>query len=172
MGAKAGITFDIDISPSPMLFMAEQHALAVDIRSFREPLKRAIQGVLGPSFRHNFEVGGRPSWAPLSEETVRRKAQQGASDPGKILVETGKLARVAGQLNIWEINGQQGEAHVAELPGAEYGAFHQSGFTHHRGGEVPAREFLVIQPQDMDEIEQVFDIWVRERFRRKGWMVA
>lgn len=172
MAITTGIKFDIDISPSPVMFAAEQAALAVDIRSFREPLKRSIQAVLGPSFRHNFEVGGRPAWAPLKDVTIERKERTGAANPSQILVHTGKLRRVAGQLNIWEINGIQGEAHVSRLPGAEYGSFHQSGFTHHMGNEVPAREFLVIQPQDEAEIEQVFDIWVRERFRRKGWLVA
>lgn len=173
MATSTGVTFDIDIYPSPVLFMEEQLALAIDIRSFREPLKRSIQAVLAPSFRHNFEVGGRPSWAPLAETTIVRKTNKGSKNPEKILVDTGKLARVAGQLNIWEINGIQGEAHVSNLPGAEYGRFHQSGFYHHESGNfVPAREFLVIQPLDEEEIELVFDIWVRERFRRRGWKVA
>ncbi len=173
MASSTGISFDFDIFPSPTLFMAEQLALSVDIRSFREPLKRSIQAVLGPSFRHSFDVGGRPSWEPLTETTIERKVAKGSRNPEKILVDTGKLQKVAGQLNIWEINGIQGEAHVESLPGADYGRFHQSGFTHNvSGNQVPAREFLVIQPQDENEIELVFDIWVRERFRRHGWRVA
>lgn len=155
------VDFDIALSPPGWVMAADFATLGLDIRSHREPLKRAVQGVLAGSFRYNFDVGGRPGWEPLAESTVQIKHDLGY--PPDILVRTGKLKRVAGQLNIWTITRE--EAYVTQLPGAEYGEFHQSGTKH-----MPAREFMVIQPSDEVEIEQVFETWLLQRFGRRGFI--
>lgn len=163
---KAGFKFDIDISPSPTVFITEMELLGNEIRSFREPLKRVVQKVMAPSFRENFESEGRPSWAPLAALTLAKKAAKGA--PPDILVESGKLKKVAGQLNIWKIEGGYGggnaEAYVSQFPGAEYGQYHQSGTS-----KMPARPFAVFQEDDIDQIEQVFNDWLGERLRARGF---
>lgn len=159
------ISLDIDFDPMPTLYAHSMYELALDIRSYREPLKRAIQGVLSPSFRHSFDTGGRPPWEPLSESTIERKTAKGVAQPDKILVETGALRRVVSQLNIWTINGPAGEAFVSTLPGTEYGEFHLDGTEH-----MPARPFLEITPADEEEIVEVFDRWILERFARHGWL--
>ena len=166
-GEVSGLAFEIDFDPSPAVFALEMEILGREIRSFREPLKRSIQKVLGPSFRQNFDVGGRPTWAALSPETIRTKTQKGSRNPEQVLVDTGKLRRVAGQLNIWKIEGgylaDEARAYVNDLPGAEYGAVHQFGNDH-----IPQREFLVIQPEDEVAIEDVFGTWLDERLALYG----
>lgn len=152
--------FDVTILP-PVEFLIQDFAeLGLDIRSFREPLKRAVQGVVAPSIQYNFDVEGRPPWAPLADVTVEEKQRLGY--PPEILTRTGKLRRVAGQLNAWTIT--QEDATMTNLPGADYGRFHQDGTRF-----MPAREFAIIQdPEDVDEIEKVFEQWLTERFIRKG----
>lgn len=152
---------DVDIVPPPSFIAANFRDLGLDIRSFREPLKRSIQGVVAPSIQLNFDVEGRPmGWAALAKKTVDYKSSHGY--PPDILTRTGKLKRVAGQLNAWTIT--QEDAVMTNLPGAEYGVFHQDGTRF-----MPAREFAIIQdPDDVDEIEEVFSDWLAERFIRKG----
>lgn len=154
--------FDFEVSFLPPLGMiaADFHALGLDIRSFREPLKRSIQQVVAPSIQTNFDVGGRPEWEPLAEKTLEDKARLGyPSDP---LVRTGKLRRVAGQLNAWTLTSE--DATMTQLSGVDYGEFHQDGTQF-----MPAREFAIIQdPDDVDAIQQVFENWLEERFIAKG----
>jgi phage gpG-like protein len=180
----ARIAMDIQIDPAPMLMMRKFDGLAKDVRSFREPLKRAIQKVMAPSFQKNFDVGGRvppngAKWVPLSAFTVKMK---GHAQP---LVRSGKLRRVAGQLNIWTIQGQgqEGRAFISGLPARTwYGIMHQSGaFGAARlgqlkprtltigdalPGEVPARPFFVVQKEDYEKVGEIFEDWVDERRRR------
>ena len=160
---KYGAPVDIDISLTPpgWVMAANFTSLGLDIRSFREPLKRAVQGVLAGSFQYNFDVGGRPGWEPLAESTVKQKHDLGY--PPDILIRTRKLRRVAGQLNIWTLTRE--EAYVTQLPGAEYGEFHQSGTKF-----MPAREFMVIQMNDEVEIEQIFETWLIQRFGIRGFI--
>ena len=152
---------DLDITIMPTQVGKDYAALARDVRSFREPLKRSVKQVMGPSFRKNFEVGGRPTWPPLADETLRIKAQQ--NYPDDILIRTGKLRRVAGQLNLWSFS--KDDARVVTIPpGAEYGQFHMSGTKW-----MPAREWMGFQSEDVDKIEQVFVEWIQERAARRGW---
>lgn len=174
--------------------------LGVDIRSFREPLRRAIKNVMGPSIRRNFDEGGRPPWDDLSEFTLAMRAQEGTGD--QILVRSGKLRKVAGQLNIWSITPTS--AVVSDLPQAVwYGKVHQEGYgglsaskaadvlLKHKGNitkaareiasskvasfgtktspDIPARPFLVIQPEDETAIEETFIAWLDERVALTMW---
>lgn len=152
--------FDVDLSPPAAIIAANFAAYGLDIRSFREPLKRSIQQVLAPSFRRNFVEGGRPEqWDELSDITLARKAALGQDlSP---LVATRTLMRVAGQLNIWHLTSE--EAYVDQLPNAEYGRFHMTGTEF-----MPSRPFLVIQPEDEEEIEEVFVQWLFQRAMAKG----
>src|SRR5690554_865585 len=114
----------IDYDPEPTLLARQFYSLAGDVRvrSLREPLRRAIREVIGPAFRENFAVGGRPrAWAPLAESTVRNK---GHATP---LIDSGTLQRIAGQLNLWTIDGVKGEARAENLGKAFYGLLHQVG---------------------------------------------
>lgn len=136
----------------------DMRQLAGDIRSFREPLKLAIQGVLAPSIRKNFDEGGRPAWPELADATIKRKKR----NKDKILVESGKLRRVASQYNSWTVTTNSATLDV--LPGAEYGSFHETGTKN-----MPERPFSTIQSDDADEVELVFEIWLRRRARARNF---
>jgi phage gpG-like protein len=176
MARGTRINLDIRIDPVPLIMARGIEGFGKDIRSYKEPLTRAIKQVLSPSFKKNFEVGGRPKWTPLAEYTVKEK---GHSRP---LERSGVLKQVAGQFNIWTIQGPQGRAFVSRLPDrAWYGAIHQAGSVRARQsmnksvvdlpnpvGEIPARPFLVVQPEDVNKIKEVFATWAAERARARG----
>lgn len=171
-------SLSITVTPSPLIVAMDLQSYGNSIRSFHEPLKRAIQQVAIPSFRKNFDVGGRPPWPSLAEYTQNEREAQGYGRDRPILVRTGRLKRVATQFNIWRIEGgyrsSRGRAYVQGLPGAEYGAFHQAaggvaGRMSPAGlisGDIPQRPFLILQPEDRKKIEQVFEKWHDERARR------
>jgi phage gpG-like protein len=99
---------------------------AIDIRSYRVPLERAVRQIMMPSITENFNTSGRPvPWAPLSDATWEKRAQDGWSG-GDILIKSGTLRSVAGSFKIWKIG--TGGAAVTGLPGAEYGGYHQAGY--------------------------------------------
>lgn len=150
------------VVPPLAILQANFKQLAIDIRSFREPLKRSIQGVIAPSIGVNFAVGGRPAWADLEEDTVRAKASEGIANPSLPLTRKGKLKKVAQQLNAWTIT--KDNAFMNRLPGADYGWYHVTGTRF-----MPERDFAIIQPEDIDEIEEVFRIWLYQRMARSGF---
>jgi len=180
-----GYSFTPTIAMSAKAF----DTLELDIRSFREPLKRSIQRVLAPSIQKNFIAGGRPeAWTPLSDATLMVKAQ----DPktkfpvGDPLLRSGLLYKTMGQFNIWTVT--QTQAAILDLPDKIwYGALHQAGYgsataagagaTSAEGFQAmmqkvlsgglkayaPARPFALVQTQDLDAIQLEFEIWMNER---------
>lgn len=132
------------------------------------PLQRSIQEVLAPSIRTNFDVGGRPPWKPLVAETIAQKG--GDTDP---LVRSGTLKSVASTLSIWHIGGgylgDEGQAFVSDLGRAFYGEYHQRGTPDNM---PPKREFLAIQAQDMDQIEEIFADWLEDRGASRGFDIS
>lgn len=164
-----GLRIDIDLQmrfrPSIGLMAKNVDKFGMDIRSFREPLKRSIQQVLAPSFRKNFEAGGRPDrWAPLADYTIEKR---GSSEP--ILVRSGRLKRTIQQLNIWSLDREK--AAITDLPAnIWYGKLHQAGYrgTGAATFSFPARPFVLIQDEDYDDIEEVFAQWLQERAIASG----
>lgn len=160
-GLRVGATTRMDFSPSPAIIAASIDKLGMDIRSFREPLKRAIKEVMIPSFRQNFAQGGRPAWKPLSPVTVKLRGSA-----GPVLVRSGRLKRTMGQQNIWTVTKEH--AVIRRLPQHSwYGHLHQAG--NRTNVIIPARPFALIQPEDEEKITEVFDKWLEERARRAGW---
>lgn len=160
-GLTTGFTSSYDFVPSPRIIAGDIDKLGMDIRSFAEPLRRAIKEVMIPSFRQNFAQGGRPPWEPLSDVAVEIR---GSAHP--ILIRSGRLQRTMAQQNIWTVT--QDEAFIQGLPAHSwYGVIHQEGGT--RPVPTPARPFALIQPEDEEKIVQVFDRWLGERAARVGW---
>jgi phage gpG-like protein len=193
-GIKVASLFNMgfDFTPTLGIKAAEFDALDVDIRSFREPLKRSIQSVIAPSIGRNFLASGRPtSWAPLSDMTIPVKTKANpkfpVTDP---LLRSGLLMKTMQQLNIWTITSTQAE--IRSLPDKIwYGNVHQSGTamqttaeqasggtaegfksmmdavlaggSGERGMNIPARPFAMIQTADLDAIQDVWAIWLNER---------
>jgi phage gpG-like protein len=152
--------FGIDMVPSAALLASDFAELGIQLKSYNEPLKRCIQQVLAPSFLKNFNSGGRPPWPPDTDNTMAHK------DYNELMIRTGRLRRVAQQLNIWSIDGPGGTAQVNTIPEpASYGVFHQVG-----AGFNPERPFLLFQePEDEDGCVNVFDTWAGERLAAHGF---
>jgi phage gpG-like protein len=155
--------FDLDFKPSLRVTAGHYEALGVDIRSFREPLKRSVQKVIIPSIRKNFDSGGRPSWAPYAESTLEFHKMLGEAVSDAMMVKTGKLKQTMGYFNIWSVDKEKAE--LRDLPQRVwYGKVHQSGYGGRAGkGIIPARPFVMLQPDDEEKIVKVFDEWLEER---------
>lgn len=98
------------------------------------PLMRSIAGTMESAVLQNFDIGGRPKWLGL-------KYRQGIP-----LVDTENLMNSI--TSYYDNN-------VAEVGTNEpYAAIHQFGGKAGRGRKVdiPARPFLVLTPQDEDDI--------------------
>lgn len=189
---QGSTSVQFDFKPSVGIMAAKVDKLGLDIRSFREPLKRAVKEVMIPSIMENFEVEGRPAWEPLSSNTLKTRAALGWSGGG-ILLLTGTLRSVATQQSIWTIT--EKSATVRDLPQrAWYGKVHQAGqgggvssiaaqgkrvkvggvirFVGSKGGDerggngIPPRRFIMIQDEDRDAITDVFEEWLGERVDR------
>lgn len=140
-----------------------------DLSNMRTPLRESVRSVVIPSIDTNFQAGGRPTWQSLSPETVNRRLRQGTGT--RVLQETGKLRAAATQFSRWEIGTQ--EARISNWPAnvhtraavAEGGAS-RAGYT--RSVTIPARPFLMIQPEDADNVEEIFLDWM-ERVARGHW---
>lgn len=193
---KSGLTnsmlpFNITFSPTIAILTGRIDKLGLDIKSFKVPLTRSIEEVMTKSITKNFNVGGRPRWEPLSEATLLIRAQYSNpnTDP---LIWTGELRSVAGQVNIWTITDKS--AMIRGLPqNVWYGAIHQKGYGG-RGGSakgkdlshagqiasaagkggrytvsaIPARPWAVIQPEDEEDIKDIFIEWLGEQVDAAG----
>lgn len=162
-----------------MVLADQVDKLAVDIRSFRTPLRRIVEQVIIPSIKTNFAEGGRPRWQPLSEGTIDNR--KGSAQP--VLVRTGRLRRVATQRNMWnyfsvtdgEINAVSFNQEQLEKR-AKYGTFHQYGAMRFNarvglmiGGvetprlELPARPFVQLIGSETTEAQIIMYHWLSER---------
>lgn len=169
-----GGLIEYDFKPSLRIVGGNLREIGYGIKSFREPLRRAIKEVMGPSFTKNFDAGGRPKWAPIAESTVEFQEILARSGKGKnrrgkgrkgVLVQTGALRQTMGQLNIWTISTT--DATITSLPGSVwYGAVHQAGYAGGNAPAIPARPFVLFQPEDEEEIAEVFGKWLDERIER------
>jgi len=148
--------------PSLKIVAAHVDKLGLDIRSFKEPLKRCVKQVVIPSIRANFDAGGRPGWAPYADSTVEFHEMLG-EDLGEMLIKTGALRQGMSYQNLWTITKE--EAYIADLPpNIWYGKVHQGGYGGKSGaGAIPARPFVLLQDSDEKAIGDVFDRWLLER---------
>lgn len=170
LGTELGF-FQAHMIPAPAIMVERFNRMGANIKSTKEPLVRAVREVMSPSIRTNFEVGGRPKWKSL-ESTVIEESQAFEksgdwSHKGRLpLTLTGKTKNAASAQARWNI--RDGAAFFSNWPGyAYYGIFHQLGYINARTGRpVVAREFLMIQPQDEEAIEDIFLKWLEERVMR------
>ncbi len=186
---------NLGFSFTPSLAMSAKafDKMGIDIRSFREPLKRSIQQVIAPSIGQNFISHGRPdTWVPYANNTVAMKARDPKNKygPQDLLRRSGLLWKTMQQYNIWTVTTTQ--AAILDLPPKIwYGALHQAGYgtsasaVHPAKGmfaspeelramggaakvSIPARPFAMFQVQDLDKIQEVFGKWIEERAVRAG----
>lgn len=181
-------SLSMTFEPSIGIMARRVDKLGLDIRSFREPLHRAVKEVVIPSIAMNFAKHGRPRWAPLAEATINQRHSKGTG--ARILDRTGLLRRTMGQLNVWHIDTEK--ALIANLPSKIwYGVVHQKGVGDPNAladmwydpvlqrevnvGEgagqinIPARPFVMIQPEDENKIDAIFSEWLAERVMAAGF---
>jgi phage gpG-like protein len=157
--AVSGLTFartltgvDFEFQPSIGLIAARIDKLGMDIRSFKEPLTRAVVQVMIPSFKENFDSEGRPGWEPLAPYTVQRR--KGHTHP--ILFRSGKLRKVATSRGIWQIS--RNGAVITNLPGSVwYGTIHQAGLGGFGQRLDAARKKLGSGARGRDVVGEAFD---------------
>lgn len=139
------------------------------------PALDAIGRTIVDSIQTNFEVGGRPAWPPLKPATVARKRRH----PDKILIESETLKdsithRVTGPRSV-EVGtnvvyapahqfGLKGQVEVpahtrrAHMRQTKRGAVRVRAHevrAHQREMNLPARPFVVLQPEDIEEIRAI-----------------
>jgi phage gpG-like protein len=129
------------------------YTLADGLEDPSEPLQEAVETVMAPSIRENFEAGGRPAWEPLMDTTLSHSKRAGTD--GRPLILTGMLMETASSVEVWSIDEESAHLDSGNLGDAYYGLFHQAGY-----GATPAREWAVMQPEDEERIEEIFDGWV------------
>ncbi len=174
-GQASGLGVDVTLSPAPVIIVGQFVTLGANIRSYREPMTRAIKNVVIPSINKNFESGGRPAWTELAAGTIANRARDGFS-PGPILVRTGKMRRAATAFARWQLT-RDTAVMGADFPSsAQYGPIHQIADSEDIFGGVgntaflPGRPFALIQEEDQPKIEEIFVVWIRERLAAHGFM--
>jgi phage gpG-like protein len=120
--------------------LARLQRIRSNVSNLRSPHKESSDYQLG-SVDLNFEAGGRPRWPKLKAATLRRKK-------GTILNETGTMRgsnkpSYSGQG--WEIFNTDWKA-----------AFHLDGTEVDGEEHIPARNWLVFQPEDVTEIGSIY----------------
>ena len=123
------------------------------------PVMRRIGELLVSSVQENFNREGRYSepgswrggskrWQPLAPSTIKQRERLGYW-PGQILTRTGRLKA--------SITYHAGRDYVAVGTNLVYAAIHQFGGKAGRGhrANIPARPFLVVQDEDLDEIREI-----------------
>lgn len=128
--------FRLTLNPRPLQLRLE--ALA-DRLSDLEGLLERVAPLAARAIERNFDAEGRPlPWPPLAPATLRRKP------PGlKILERTGRLRR--------SIRTRVEASAIVLSTDVPYAAAHQFGVPRRR---LPARPFLVLTPEDKEEVAQ------------------
>lgn len=156
----------IEFSPPIADIQAALMEIDRDLSNMRTPLTASIKQVIIPSIDANFEAGGRPTWEPLSTETLGRRAREGTGE--KLLQVTGMMRTVATQFSRWDVGTE--EAIISNWPANQFVkvAVHNSGGDHagwSHNVHIPARPFLMIQDEDADKIVDIFMAWMELRTR-------
>lgn len=122
--------------------------LATDLKQTEKPLKAAGVLILG-SIEKNFQAGGRPArWQKLAPNTKRRRGKKSSA---KILVDTGRLKNSHSM--------KLTTAGVLVGTNVVYAKRHHFGYPGGSGrgrSKTPARPFLMLQEEDIDNIGKIF----------------
>lgn len=116
---------------------------------FREAMTE-IAGIMLDAVEENFEKEGRPAtWTPLADETVEDRRKKGYGPEHPILQRTGTLAT--------SVQADSDDRSAVVHTNLRYAAIQHFGGKAGRGKKVTIlpRPFLVLAPQDEDEIANV-----------------
>lgn len=116
----------------------------------RKPAMRKATGIMADAIEDNFDQEGRPDkWKNLAAATIKQRSK-GGSWPGKILQRRGNLARSMTRHydNDSAIVGTNKVYAAIQNSGGQAGRGHKA--------EIPAREFMHLEPEDEDDIVNSF----------------
>lgn len=141
------ITFGAEFFADAAQVQAAIELLGDRLDDFREPLQISLDLVILPSVAQNFAAQGRPRWAALSPNTVLYRP------PGPILQVTGALFHATQNRSNW-VSTKDSVAMIG-IDEVQYAPYHQFGTR-----KMPARPHVMYQPEDIEKIVQVFEIWI------------
>jgi len=139
----------IEIRIDTAKLIAALKRLAASGRDLTPAMRRAA-GIMADAVEENFEEEGRPKkWKSLAASTIKQRTREGTW-PGKILQRSGDLAK-----SITRHYDGESAAIGSNQP---YAAIHNFGGKAGRGRKVdiPAREYLRLEPEDEDAIVRSF----------------
>lgn len=112
------------------------------------PLMKNIAGIFAYSTEENFKEEGRPKWQNLKDSTIKQRTKK-KQWPGMILQVTGQLAS--------SVNTYYDDDSAIIGSNLAYAAIHQLGGQtgRNKSVEIPARPYLKLSDDDMDEILDV-----------------
>ena len=109
------------------------------------PLMKNIAGVFAYSTEENFREQGRPKWENLKASTIKQRSKK-KQWPGMILQVSGQLAS--------SVNTYYDDDSAIIGSNLAYAAIHQLGGSagRNKSVEIPARPYLKLTEDDLDEI--------------------
>lgn len=112
------------------------------------PLMKNIAGIFAYSTEENFKEEGRPKWQNLKDSTIKQRTKK-KQWPGMILQVTGQLAS--------SVNTYYDDDSAIIGSNLAYASIHQLGGQtgRNKSVEIPARPYLKLSDDDMDEILDV-----------------
>lgn len=155
-GGRGGMGIEVDMIPNIAIIVDAFMSMGDSVGKYKDPLKKCITDVMAPSIGLNFDVGGRPQWEPLSDNT------RADNRTGGVLVATGLLSREGGQLDQWDISNDTAELGISE--DIWYGIVHQEGI------DLPQREWAMFQPEDVDKMEEIMGDWMEVQVGKALWL--
>lgn len=150
--------FSLEMVPGTALLASQFASWGGSIGEFQEPLRAAIDNVAAPAIATNFDVGGRPPWAPLQPQTIERRMSS-----GPVLIDTGLLRSIATSPSIWTVQGDRAFIPAGALGGAIYGVFHQTGTS-----RMVQRPWALLTATETAQIEEMFGGWTAVTAVRAG----
>jgi phage gpG-like protein len=153
----------VSVSPSLHVVSLGLSRYTGRLRSVQPALREAVDTIVRDRIEDNFatESAAGDPWVSLGERAQDERRRGGYGEDGPILQRRGRLKRQALMKGIWTFQGQEGFAYVTAgaFRTASYGPLHQTGG---RGQyrDVPARPFLVINEQDVDDIARIIEEYV------------
>lgn len=148
----------LNITPGTALLASQFAAWGSSIGDFKEPLQAAVENVAAPAIATNFDVGGRPAWAPLQPQTIQRRLSS-----GPVLIDTGLLRSIAISPSIWTVTDDRAFIPAGALGDAIYGVFHQTGTS-----RMPQRQWALLTASESAQIEELFGGWTAITAVRAG----
>ncbi len=138
------------------------------------PAFQQIGEIMQASILQNFEAGGRPdAWAPLKGRTLLARAggaRKAIKKRGGLTAKAQKTIyghKILIQSSILRnsIHYVASSDNVLIGTAVVYAATHQYGRTSGRGAPIPARPFLVVQPEDDREISRIVSDYLTRPLR-------